>query len=69
MGGAEDAPDYMVSTSYKNLAELDIEKEGVWKVMENKLGVKKAEQMRNDFRNSLDASWGYTYILNKEMSK
>jgi hypothetical protein len=37
--------------------------------MENKLGVKKTEQMRNDFRSSVDASWGYTYILNKEMSK
>ncbi|RAR48432.1 hypothetical protein [Flavobacterium lacus] len=69
MGGAEDAPDYMVTTSYKDLAEMDIEKDGVWKIMENKHGVKKAEQVRNDFRGAIDDSWGYTYILNKEMSK
>lgn len=69
MGGAENAPDYMVTTSFKDLADLDIDRDGAWKVLENKLGVKKAEQMRNDYRSSVDASWGYTYILNKEMSK
>lgn len=69
MGGAEGTPDYMVTTSFKDLAALDVERDGVWKIMENKLGVKKTEQMRNDFRSSLDASWSYTYILNKELSK
>jgi hypothetical protein len=69
IGGAEDAPDYFVSSSYKDFAEMDVKRDGVWKIMENKHGAKKAEQMRNDFRNSIDGSWSYIYILNKELSK
>lgn len=69
IGGAEEAPDYFVANSYKDFAEMDVKRDGVWKIMENKHGVKKAEQIRNDFRNSLDGSWSYVFVLNKELSK
>jgi len=69
IGGGENDPDYFVSNSYKDFAEMDVKRDGVWKIMENKHGVKKAEQMRNDFRNSMDASWSYVYVLNKDLSK
>ena len=69
IGGGENDPDYFVSNSYKDFAEMDVKRDGVWKIMENKHGLKKAEQMRNDFRNSMDASWSYVYVLNKDLSK
>lgn len=69
IGGSEEAPDYFVATSFKDFAEMDIKKDGVWKIMENKHGAKKTEQIRNEFRNALDGSWSYVYVLNKELSK
>jgi hypothetical protein len=69
IGGAEGAPNYFVSTPYKDFAEMDIKRDGVWKIMENKHGAKNSEQIRNEFRSSLDASWSYIFVLNKELSK
>ena len=40
IGGGENDPDYFVSNSYKDFAEMDVKRDGVWKIMENKHGLK-----------------------------
>lgn len=67
-GGGPDAPEYMVSTPYKGFADLDIKREGVWKIYENKHGKKKTDELRAKFRASLENSWAYLYSLNEELS-
>lgn len=69
IGGAADAPNYMATTSYKDLAAMDVQRDSVWKIIENKHGLKKSNQMRADWRNSVETSWSYIYILNKDLSK
>lgn len=68
MGGGPDSPDYMVSTPYKGYAEMDITRDGVWKIYENKHGKKKTDETRAKMRASLEISWAYLYSLNEELS-
>ncbi|MHB1146785.1 MAG: hypothetical protein ACYC01_04230 [Lutibacter sp.] len=68
MGGGPDSADYMVSTPYKGYADLDITRDGVWKIYENKNGKKKTDDMRAKFRASLENSWAYLYSLSEEIS-
>lgn len=67
-GGGPDAPEYMVSTPYKGYADLDIKRDGVWKIYENKHGKKKSDDLRAKFRASLENDWSYLYSLNEELS-
>ena len=67
-GGGPDSPDYMVSTPHKGYADLDITRDGVWKIYENKHGKKKTDDTRAKFRAIIENSWGYLYSLNEELS-
>lgn len=68
MGGAVDAPDYMVSTPYKGYADLDISRDSAAKVYEDAIGKKKMDEMRAKWRNAVSDSWSYMYTLNSELS-
>ncbi|HPE76338.1 MAG TPA: hypothetical protein PLC80_09625 [Draconibacterium sp.] len=60
-GGGPDSPDYYVTTPFKNFAELDIERDGVWKMVEKNKGKEATEKMRNEFRSAVSNSWSYIY--------
>lgn len=68
MGGGPGSPDYMVSTAYKGYADLDVTRDGVWKIYENKNGKKKTDIMRAKAIASVENSWSYLYSLNTELS-
>lgn len=68
MGGGPDSPEYMVSTAYKGYADLDISRDGVWKLYENKNGKKKTDALRAKAIASLENDWSYLYSLNEELS-
>lgn len=68
MGVGPESPDYMVSTPFKSFADLDVEKDGVWKVYETAHGKKKSDDLRAKWRSSIENSWNYLYTLNEEMS-
>lgn len=68
MGGGIGAPDYMVSVPFKNYAELDVERDGPWDMMEKKHGKAKTEEMRNKFRSSMNEAWSYLYTLKEDLS-
>ena len=67
-GGGPDSPDYMVSTPYKGYADLDVTRDGIWKIYEKKNGKKKTDEIRAKFRASIENSWAYLYSLNEELS-
>jgi len=68
MGGAVDAPDYMVSTPYKGFADLDISRDSPSKIYENAVGKKKADEMLAKWREAVGDSWSYIFTLNSELS-
>ncbi|WP_324719917.1 hypothetical protein [Salinimicrobium sp. HB62] len=68
MGGAADAPNYMVSVPFENFAELDVERDGPWDVLTKKHGEARAGEMRNKLRNSVDDIWSYLYQLKEDLS-
>ena len=68
MGGGPDSPDYMVSIPYKNFGDLDVTRDGVWKIYEDKHGKVKTDELRAKFRASLKNSWAYLYSLKAELS-
>jgi len=68
MGGAVGDPNYMVSVPYKNFAELDMERDGPWEMMEKKHGKAKTEEVRSRFRNSVNNIWSYLYTLKEDLS-
>ncbi len=68
MGGAVDAPDYMVSSPYKGYADLDISRDSPAKVYEDAVGKKKADEMRSKWRAAVSDSWSYIFTLNSELS-
>ncbi|MGZ0016393.1 hypothetical protein [Yeosuana sp. AK3] len=68
MGGAVDAPDYMVSTPYKSFADLDITRDSPGKVYEDAVGKEKADEMRAKWRAAVSDSWSHIYTLNSEIS-
>jgi len=67
-GGGPDSPHFMVSTPFKGFADLDITRDGIWKIYENKHGKKKTDEIRAKFRASIENSWSYFYSLNEELS-
>ncbi|WP_341215039.1 hypothetical protein [uncultured Wocania sp.] len=68
IGGAPEVSDYFVGIPFKNFAELDVERDGVWKVYEKANGKKKTDELRAKFRACVDNDWAYIYTLNKELS-
>jgi hypothetical protein len=67
-GGAPEVADYFVVVPFKNFADLDVERDGVWKVYEKANGKAKADALRNKFRSSISSEWSYMYTLNKSLS-
>lgn len=68
IGGSPEVSDYFVGIPFKNFAELDVERDGVWKVYEKAHGKKKTDELRAKFRACVDNDWAYIYRLNKELS-
>ncbi len=68
VGGAPEVADYFISVPFKNFAELDVERDGVWKVYEKANGKKKTDALRKQFREAISKDWSYMYELNKELS-
>lgn len=68
MGGASDAPDYMVSTPFSGFAQMDIARDSPMKIYENAEGKKKRDEMRAKWLVAVEDSWSYIYTLNTEMS-
>ncbi|MGB5243791.1 MAG: hypothetical protein WBN19_09655 [Lutimonas sp.] len=68
MGGAPDMPHYFVSTPFKDYAAIDVERDGVWEVLEKATSKAKAESVRANFRSSVDSMWSYVFKLDEEMS-
>ena len=67
-GGDTSAPDYFVAVPMKKFADMDMKRDGVWKIYEDANGKKKADEMREQFRNNLESSWSYMFALNEELS-
>jgi hypothetical protein len=67
-GGSPERPDFFVTTPYKNFAALDVERDGVWKMVENSKGEKATEEMQTRFRESVSDMWAYIYKMMDELS-
>lgn len=67
-GGSETDPDYMVVSTFNGYAALDEDKDGPFKVYENVHGKKKADEMREKWRNAVDAGWSYLWEHKPELS-
>lgn len=67
-GGAPETADYFVTTPFKGFADLDIDRDGVWKVYEKVNGKKAADALRTKFRGAVDKMWSYMYTLNVDLS-
>ncbi len=66
--GGEGA-DYFVSSAFKNFADLDNDRDGVWKVYESVHGKPKTKEIRDKFRASVEDIWSYLYTLESDLSK
>ncbi len=67
-GGSPESPDFYVVTPYKNFAEMDIERDGVWKMVENDKGKEEADKLRASFRSTLIDSWAYMFKRMEDLS-
>ncbi|WP_051605535.1 hypothetical protein [Sediminibacter sp. Hel_I_10] len=66
MGG--EGTDYFVSSPYKNFADMDVDRDGVWKMYESVHGKSKTETARKKLRDSCDRIWDYVYTLESDLS-
>jgi hypothetical protein len=60
-GGSPEGADFFVTTPFKNFAALDVERDGVWKMVENSKGKEHTDKLRASFRSTLENSWAYMY--------
>ncbi|WP_339753342.1 hypothetical protein [uncultured Winogradskyella sp.] len=67
MGG--EAADYFVSTPYKDFADLDTDRENIWKLYESANGKSKTDDLRKKFKDVIDEQWSYTFTLETELSQ
>lgn len=67
-GGGPGSPNFYVSTPYKDFAALDVERDGVWKLVENAKGKEYTEKLRASFRESVEDSWAYLYKRMDDLS-
>ena len=67
-GGSPESPDYFVTTPFKNFAALDVERDRVWKMVENAKGKEATDAMRASFRGSVSNIWRYMYKMMDELS-
>lgn len=69
IGGNTNAPHYFVVTPYSNFAEMDVEEDSVWSVVEDEHGANKREQLQSDYREAVDVTWLYMYRRDIELSR
>ncbi|MEB2779317.1 hypothetical protein U3A58_02840 [Algoriphagus sp. C2-6-M1] len=62
-------PDYHYVIPFKNFAEMDIVKDGVWDIYEKEHGKAKRDSLQTNFRLSVENTWVYQYKLNTDMSR
>ncbi|RIA09070.1 hypothetical protein OE09_0898 [Flavobacteriaceae bacterium MAR_2010_72] len=67
-GGGPDAPNYFVSIPFKNFADMDVDRDGVWNIYEKANGKAKTDALRSKFRSAVTSDWSYMYSLNEELS-
>jgi len=67
-GGSPESADFFVTTPYKNFAALDVERDGVWKLVENAKGKEYADKLRTSFRSTLENSWAYMFKRIEDLS-
>ena len=68
MGGAPETADYFITAPFKGFADLDIDRDGVWKVYEKVNGKKAADALMTKSRGAIDKIWSYIYTLNQDLS-
>jgi hypothetical protein len=68
IGGGPDSFDYFNVTAYPNFAAMDMERDGVWTLVEKKLGEVKKNELQAAFRESVGNSWSYIYTKVEELS-
>ena len=67
-GGAPEGANYFVAVPFKNFAELDVDRDGVWNIYEKANGKTKTDALRAKMRASISSDWSYIYSLNEELS-
>ena len=67
-GGAPEVADFFVAIPYKNFADLDVDRDGVWKIYKKANGKTKTDALRAKFRASISSDWSYMYSLSEELS-
>jgi hypothetical protein len=67
-GGSPESADFFVTTPYKNFAALDVERDGVWKMVENAKGKEYTDKLRATFRSTLENSWAYIFKRMEDLS-
>ncbi len=68
VGGGPEGANYFVAIPYKNFADLDADRDGVWKIYEKANGKVKTEALRDKLRASISNDWSYMYSLSEELS-
>ncbi|MEB2784150.1 hypothetical protein [Algoriphagus persicinus] len=64
-----ESPNYHYVIPFKNFAEMDIVKDGVWDIYEKEHGKAKRDSLQTNFRLSVKNTWLYQYKLNTDMSR
>lgn len=67
-GGSPEVADYFVAIPFKNFADLDVDRDGIWEVYKKANGKSKTDALRAKMRASISSDWSYIYTLNKELS-
>lgn len=65
---AGEGMNYFVSTPFKDFADMDKERAGVWEIYEKAHGKAKTKEIREKFYAVLKNSSSYTYTLEKDLS-
>lgn len=65
---AGEGVNYFVSTPFKDFADLDKDRDGVWEIFEKVKGKAKTKEIREKFSAVLESSASYTYTLETDLS-
>ncbi|TNJ43198.1 hypothetical protein KFZ70_10980 [Tamlana fucoidanivorans] len=68
VGGAPEVADYFIGIPFNSFSDLDVVRDGVWKVYEKAHGKSKTDKLREKFRSAVESDWAYIYTLKKELS-
>ncbi len=68
IGGGPDSYDYFVVTPFENFAAMDVERDGVWTLVEKELGEEKKNEMQATWRDSVENAWSYIFTKQEDLS-